>query len=74
MGDNLNAMAAFDGAILNLKENASPLHDKLRVESRLAALAVALRLRTLRPDAEQKALRSFDELINKGTGQLGSSQ
>ncbi|HUQ33718.1 MAG TPA: protein phosphatase 2C domain-containing protein [Pyrinomonadaceae bacterium] len=74
MGDNLNAMTAFDNAIANLKENASPLHDKLRVEARLASLAVALRLRTLRPDAEQKALRSFDELINKGSGQLGSSQ
>jgi serine/threonine protein phosphatase PrpC len=73
MGDNLNAMAAFDNAIANLKENASPLQDKLRVEARLAALAVALRLRTLRPDAEQKAIRSFDELINKGTGQLNVS-
>jgi hypothetical protein len=74
MGDNLNAMTAFDNAIANLKENTSPLHDKLRVEARIASLAVALRLRTLRPDAEQKALRSFDELINKGSGQLGSSQ
>jgi hypothetical protein len=74
MGDNLNAMTAFDNAITNLRENTSPLHDKLRVEARLASLAVALRLRALRPDAEQKALRAFDELINKGSSQLGSSQ
>jgi protein phosphatase len=74
MGDNLNAMTAFDNAIANLKENTSPLHDKLRVEARLASLAVALRLRTLRPDAEQKAVRAFDELINKGSSQLGTSQ
>jgi hypothetical protein len=75
MGDNLNAMTAFDNAIANLKENTSPLQDKLRVEARLAALAVALRLRALRPDAEQKAIRSFDELINKGTtNSLGLSQ
>jgi protein phosphatase len=70
MGDNLNAMTAFEQAIINLKENTSPLHDKLRVDARLAALAVALKLKTLRPDAEQKAVRAFDELINKGPGQL----
>jgi serine/threonine protein phosphatase PrpC len=70
MGDNLNAMTAFEQSIANLKENTSPLHDKLRVDARLAALAVALKLRALRPDAEQKAVRAFDELINKGPGQL----
>jgi serine/threonine protein phosphatase PrpC len=75
MGDNLNAMMAFDNTIANLKDNTSPLQDKLKVEARLAALAVALRLRALRPDAEQKAMRSFDELINKGTtNSLGSVQ
>jgi protein phosphatase len=74
MGDNLNAMTAFEQAIANLKENTSPLHDKLRVDARLAALAVALKLRALRPDAEQKAVRAFDELINKGSSQLDVSQ
>ena len=74
MGDNLNAMTAFEQSIANLKENTSPLHDKLRVDARLAALAVALKLRALRPDAEQKAVRAFDELINKGPSQLGLSQ
>jgi hypothetical protein len=74
MGDNLNAMTAFEQAIVNLKENTSPLHDKLRVDARLAALAVALKLRALRPDAEQKAVRAFDELINKGPGQLEAPQ
>ena len=74
MGDNLNAMTAFEQAIANLKENTSPLHDKLRVDTRLAALAVALKLRALRPDAEQKAVRAFDELINKGSSQLDGSQ
>jgi len=70
MGDNLNAMTAFEQSIANLKENTSPLHDKLRVDARLAALAVALKLRALRPDAEQKAVRAFDELINKGANRL----
>jgi serine/threonine protein phosphatase PrpC len=74
MGDNLNALTAFEQAIVNLKENTSPLHDKLRVESRLANLAVALRLRALRPDAEQKAIRAFEELINKAPGSLDGSQ
>jgi serine/threonine protein phosphatase PrpC len=74
MGDNLNAMTAFEQSIANLKENTSPLHDKLRVESRLGALAVALRIRFLQPQAEQRAVRAFDELINKGAGQLNSSQ
>jgi hypothetical protein len=66
MGDNLNAMTAFEKSIANLKENTSPLHDKLRVESRLAMLAVALRLRRLQPGAEQKAITAFDELTNQG--------
>jgi hypothetical protein len=75
MGDNLNAMTAFEQAIANLKENTSPLHDKLRVEARLAALGAALRIRFLQPKAEQRAVQAFDELINKGTGQqLNSSQ
>jgi protein phosphatase len=69
MGDNLNAMTAFEHAIANLKENTSPLHDKLRVESRLAALAVALRLRRLQPGAEQRAISAFDELNKQSSGQ-----
>ena len=70
MGDNMNAMTAFERAGANLKENTSELHDKLRVETRLAALATALRLRVLRPDPlrDQRVLSAFDELINKGVG------
>ena len=75
MGDNQNAMPVLERAIANLRENTSPLHDKLRVEARVAALAVALRLRRLQPDAEQRAIRAFDELINAGAGQqLDASQ
>jgi serine/threonine protein phosphatase PrpC len=74
MGDNLNAMTAFEHAIANLKENTSPLHDKLRVESRLAAMGVALKIRFLQPQAGERAIRAFDELINKGTGQVDPSQ
>jgi serine/threonine protein phosphatase PrpC len=74
MGDNLNAMTAFEHSIANLKENTSPLHDKLRVESRLAAMGVALKIRFLQPQAGEKAIRAFDELINKGTGQVDPSQ
>jgi tetratricopeptide (TPR) repeat protein len=74
MGDNQNAMPAFERAIVTLKANTSPLHDKLRVEARVAALAVALRLRRLQPGAEQRAISAFDELINQGSGQLESPQ
>jgi protein phosphatase len=74
MGDNQNAMPVFERAIVNLKENTSPLHDKLRVESRVAMLAVALRLRRLQPNAEQRAISAFDELINKGTIPIESPQ
>lgn len=74
MGDNQNAMPVFERAISILKQNTSPLHDKLRVESRLAALAVALRLRRLQPGAEQRAMSAFDELINPGTGQIEPPQ
>ena len=74
MGDNQNAMPVLERAIANLRENTSPLHDKLRVEARVAAMAVALRLRRLQPDAEQRAMRAFDELINLGTGQPDVSQ
>jgi protein phosphatase len=68
MGDNMNAMTAFEKASANLRENTSDLHDKLRVETRLAALATALRLRVVRPDSlrDQRVLSAFDELINKG--------
>ncbi|HKQ99708.1 MAG TPA: PP2C family serine/threonine-protein phosphatase [Pyrinomonadaceae bacterium] len=74
MGDNQNALPVFERAIANLKENISPLHDKLRVEARVAALAVALRLRRLQPDAEQRTIQAFDELINKGPSTLDVSQ
>jgi serine/threonine protein phosphatase PrpC len=74
MGDNQNALPVFERAIANLKENTSPLQDKLRVESRVAAMAVALRLRRLQPDAEQRAIQAFDELINKGPSSFDVSQ
>jgi hypothetical protein len=35
---------------------------------------VALRLRRLQPDAEQRAIRAFDELINRGTAPMDVSQ
>ena len=74
MGDNMGAMPAFERAIANVKADTSPLHDKLRVESRLAVMAVALRLRRLQPGAEQKAIAAFDELIKRGPSQLDGSQ
>ncbi|HKQ51305.1 MAG TPA: hypothetical protein VJT74_02980, partial [Pyrinomonadaceae bacterium] len=74
MGDNMGAMPAFERAISSLKENASPLHDKLRVDSRIAAMAVALRLRRLQPGAEQKAIAAFDELMQREPGRLDVSQ
>ncbi len=74
MGDNMGAMPAFERAISNLKENTSPLHDKLRVDSRIALMAVALRLRRLQPLAEQKAIAAFDELMQRGPGRLDVSQ
>ena len=75
MGDNINAIVAFERANANLKENNSPLDDKLKIESRLAALAVAFRLRLTQPNAERdrRVLQSFDELINKGISPLTSS-
>lgn len=76
MGDNQNAMPALERAIANTKENTSPLQDKLRVEARVAALAVALKLKRLgllQNDAEQKAVRTFDELINTGAQRLEMS-
>ncbi len=66
-GDNINALAAFERVGANLKDTASPLFVKLRVESRVSALAVASQLRYLQPDAERRALQSFSELIDKGT-------
>jgi serine/threonine protein phosphatase PrpC len=74
MGDNMGAMPAFERAITNLKENTSPLHDKLRVDSRIALMAVALRLRRLQPLAEQRAITAFDELMQRGPGRLDVSQ
>ncbi len=74
MGDNIGAMPAFERAIVNLKENTSPLHDKLRVDSRIAVMAAALRLRRLQPGAEQRAIAAFDELMQRGPGRLDVSQ
>lgn len=76
MGDNINAIDAFERANANLKDNSTPLFDKLKVEARLAAVAVAYRLRTTQPNAERdrRVLQSFDELINKGGNPLTSPQ
>jgi serine/threonine protein phosphatase PrpC len=64
-GDYLNALAAFERASANVTENTSALYDKLRVESRLAIGAAALKLRILHPDAEQRAVRALDEMVNQ---------
>jgi serine/threonine protein phosphatase PrpC len=64
-GDYLNALAAFERASANVTENTSVLYDKLRVESRLAIAAAALKLRIQHPDAEQRAVRALDEMVNK---------
>jgi serine/threonine protein phosphatase PrpC len=64
-GDYLNALAAFERASANVTENTSALYDKLRVESRLAIAAAALKLRIQHPDAEQRAVRALDEMVNK---------
>ena len=74
MGDNMGAMPAFEHAVAATKEGTSPLNDKLRVDSRIAMMAVALRLRQLQPGAEQKAIAAFNELINRTPSQLGGSQ
>ncbi|HKC63744.1 MAG TPA: PP2C family serine/threonine-protein phosphatase [Pyrinomonadaceae bacterium] len=73
-GDNINALAAFERASANLKDNTSPLYDRLRVESRVSALAVASMIRYLQPDAERRALQSFNELIDKGASPSPPSQ
>jgi protein phosphatase len=64
-GDYTNALAAFERASANVPENTSPLYDKLAVESRLAIGASALKLRIQHPDAEQRAVRALDEMVNK---------
>lgn len=64
-GDYLNALAAFERASANVSENMSPLYDKLRIESRLAIAAAALKLRIQHPDAEQRAVRALDEMVIK---------
>ncbi|MDT5060153.1 MAG: family protein phosphatase [Acidobacteriota bacterium] len=64
-GDYLNALPAFERASANVTENTSALYDKLRVESRLAIAAAALKLRIQHPDAEQRAVRALDEMVNK---------
>jgi hypothetical protein len=76
MGDNINAIQAFEHANANLKDNATPLYDKLKIESRLAALGVAFRLRTTQPNAERdrRVLQAFDELINKNVNPITSAQ
>jgi PPM family protein phosphatase len=76
MGDNINAIQAFERANANLKEDATPLYDKLKIESRLAALGVAFRLRTTQPNAERdrRVSQAFDELINKNVNPITSVQ
>jgi serine/threonine protein kinase len=74
LGDNMSAMSAFEGAIANVKPDTSPVQDRLRVDARIAMMAVALRLRQLQPGAEQKAIAAFNELINRAPTQLGGSQ
>jgi serine/threonine protein phosphatase PrpC len=65
-GDYTNALAAFERASASVPaENASALYDKLAVESRLAIGASALKLRLQHPDAEQRAIRALDEMVNK---------
>jgi protein phosphatase len=64
-GDYTNALAAFERASANVPENISPLYDKLAVESRLAIGASALKLRLQHPDAEQRAIRALDEMVDK---------
>jgi len=65
-GDYTNALAAFERASANVPaENTSALYDKLAVESRLAIGASALKLRLQHPDAEQRAIRALDEMVNK---------
>lgn len=64
-GDYTNALAAFERANSSVAENTSELDDKLRVESRLAIGAAALKLRIQHPDAEQRAVRALDEMVNK---------
>jgi protein phosphatase len=65
-GDYTNALAAFERASASVPaENTSALDDKLAVESRLAIGASALKLRIQHPDAEQRAIRALDEMVNK---------
>jgi protein phosphatase len=65
-GDYTNALAAFERASASVPaENTSALYDKLAVESRLAIGASALKLRIIHPDAEQRAIRALDEMVNK---------
>ncbi|PYS49820.1 MAG: hypothetical protein DMF68_08890 [Acidobacteria bacterium] len=73
-GDNMSALAAFEHASANLKDNTSPLYDRLRVETRVSQLAVASMLRYLQPDAERRALQSFNEIIDKGASPSPPSQ
>ncbi|HWT03433.1 MAG TPA: PP2C family serine/threonine-protein phosphatase [Pyrinomonadaceae bacterium] len=70
MGDNMGALPAFERAIASVKADTSPLHDRLRVDARIALMAVALRMRRLVPGSEEKALAAFDELINRGPARL----
>ncbi len=74
MGDNMGAMPVFERAIANIKPDTSPVQDRLRVDSRIAMMAVALRLRQLQPGAEQRAIAAFNELINRAPSQLGGAQ
>jgi serine/threonine protein phosphatase PrpC len=65
-GDYTNALAAFERASASVPAaSTSALYDKLTVETRLAIGASALKLRILHPDAEQRAIRALDEMVNK---------
>lgn len=74
MGDNMGAMPAFERAISKVKESTSPLHDGLLVDSTIAYMAAALRLRRLQPDVEQKAIAAYDELVGRSSTQLDIAQ
>ncbi|MDT4967890.1 MAG: family protein phosphatase [Acidobacteriota bacterium] len=60
--DYASALTAFERASANVTPNTSPLSAKLRVDTRLAIGAAALKLRIKDPGAEQRAVRALDEL------------
>lgn len=60
--DYASALTAFERASTNVNPNTSPLNAKLRIDTRLAIGASALKLRIKDPGAEQRAVRALDEL------------